>query len=73
VNKEFFKKIIKADKYKYLAIKEVLPNDLRKKVDEFEKDALNLLKDIAFEIMKDDVEEETGKKVIKKIDVDFSK
>jgi len=71
MNKEFVKKMIKAEKYKYEAIKEILPQDLRKKVDEFEKDAFNLLKDVALEIMREDVEEETGTKVIKKVNVDF--
>lgn len=72
VNKEFIKKIIKAEKYKYEAIKEVMPNNIRKKVEELEKDTLDLLKDAVIEIMKEDLEEEKSKKVTKKIDVNFS-
>lgn len=72
MNKEFIKKIIKAEKYKFEAIKEILPDDLRKRVDGLEKEALDLLKDVTLEIMKEDIEEKTIKKAIKKVDVDFS-
>lgn len=72
VNKEFIKKIIKAEKYKYEAIKEIMPNNIRKKVEELEKDTLGLLKDAVIEMMKEDLEEEKSKKVAKKIDVNFS-
>lgn len=74
MNKEFVKKIIKAEKLKYEAIKEILPNYLREKTEAFEKDAFDLIKDIAFEMIKEDVEEEnhTGKKNTKKVNVDFS-
>lgn len=74
MNKEFVKKMIKAEKLKYEAIKEILPNNLRKKVEEIEKDTLNILKDIALEMIKQDVEEESyaSKKITKKVDVDFS-
>lgn len=71
MNKEFIRKMIKAEKYKYEAIKEVMPDGLRKKAEQLEKDALSLLKDAAVEIMKDDPEEESSKKAIKKVDVDF--
>lgn len=74
MNKEFVKKIIRAEKLKYEAIKEILPNCLREKAEAFEKDAFNLLKDIALEMIKEDVEEEKpkNKKNTKKINVDFS-
>jgi len=74
MNKEFIKKMVKAEKLKYEAIKEILPNNLRQKVDSFEKDAFNLLKDVALEIIKEDVNEEshTDKKTTKKVNVDFS-
>ncbi len=72
MNKEFIKKIIKAEKYKYEAIKEILPTHLRKRVEEFEKDAFELFKDVAFELMKEDIKEKKSKKAVKKVDVDFS-
>ncbi|HEY5586343.1 MAG TPA: hypothetical protein VIK78_17865 [Ruminiclostridium sp.] len=74
MNKEFVKKIIKAEMLKYQAIKEIMPNNLREKVETFEKDAFNLFKDIAIEIIKEDVEEEsiTDKKTTKKVKVDFA-
>lgn len=69
MNKEFIKKIIKAEKLKYEALKEILPNSVREKVDEFEKETFDLLKDIAFEMIKEDV---PAKKSTKKVEVDFS-
>jgi hypothetical protein len=74
MNKEFIKKIIKAEKLKYEAIKEILPNNLRERVNVFEKDAFNLLKDVALEMIKEDVKEENqvGTKSTKKVNVDFS-
>lgn len=74
MNKEFIKKIIKAEKLKYEAIKELLPDNLREKTEALEKDAFSLLKDIALEIIKEDIEEESHviKKTTKKVNVDFS-
>ena len=74
MNKEFIKKIIKAEKLKYEAIKEIMPDNLKVKVEQFEKDAFNLIKDIALEMIKEDVHEENCdvKKTTQKIKVDFS-
>ncbi|MHB8062160.1 MAG: hypothetical protein ACYDG2_05940 [Ruminiclostridium sp.] len=74
MNKEFVKKMVKAEKLRYEAIKEILPNNLRDKVDAFEQDAFNLLKDAALEFIKEDVNEESrgDKKTTKKVNVDFS-
>lgn len=74
MNKEFVKKMIKAEKLKYEAIKEIMPDNLKIKVEQFEKDAFNLLKDIALEIIKEDVVDEShvGAKSTKKVNVDFS-
>lgn len=76
MNKEFVKNMIKAEKYKYLAIKEILPSDIRERVDDLEREALNLIKDVVFEIMKENLEEKTSKnttqKITKKVDIDFS-
>lgn len=74
MNQEFIKKMMMAEKYKYEAIKEILPINLRKKVEAFEKDALNLLKDAALEIINENLQEDSkeNKKTTKKVDVDFS-
>lgn len=77
MNKEFARRMIKAEKLKYEAIMEILPIGLQKKVEAFGKDALNLVKDISIEIMNEDVSEDTeesheSKKTTKKVKVDFS-
>ena len=74
MNKEFIKKMIKAERLKYEAIKEILPDCLRQKVDALEKDAFELLKDVAIEIIKEDVKVDNGidSKMTKKVNVDFS-
>lgn len=74
VNKEFVKKMIKAERLRYEAFKEILPDSLRDKVDNFERDAVNFLKDIAIEIVSEDLggNREGIKKETKKVEVDFS-
>ena len=69
MNTVFLSKIIKAKKLEYEAIKEIMPNGIRKKVDSFEKEALNLIKDIAIEMIKEETVVEN--KAVKKIGVDF--
>jgi lipoate-protein ligase A len=54
VNKEFVKKMIKAERLRYEAFKEILPHSIKERVDTLEKDAVNFLKDIAIEIIKED-------------------
>lgn len=75
MNKEFVKKIIKAERLRYEAVKEILPNKLRERVEIFETDAFMLIKDIAMEMVKEDVSEDSceNKKTIKKVNVDFTK
>ncbi|MBC2398678.1 hypothetical protein [Clostridium tetanomorphum] len=67
MNKEFVKNIIKAKKYEYQAIKEIMPDNLKKRLEEFEKYALNLLKDAIHEMIKEDLEEDNSKKITKKL------
>ena len=71
MNREFIKKIIKAEKLKYEAIKEILPIKVREKVEELENDAFNILKDVAVELLNEEVKE-TNSKSIKKVNIDFS-
>ena len=81
MNKEFAKKMIKAKRLEYEAIKEVMPEGLKSRIDSFEKEAFTLIKDLAIEILSEDVNEKSkcnsennlnkdGKNV-KKISVDF--
>ena len=74
VNKEFVKKMIKAEMLRYEAIKEILPESLKKKVDSLERDTFSFVKEIAFELIKEKVNEQEKdiKKETKKVDVDFS-
>ena len=71
MNKEFVKKMIIAERLRYEAVKEILPDNLRKRVDIFEKGALSFLKDIALEIIKEDLTEkkEELKREVKKIEI----
>ena len=83
MNKEFVKKMIKAKKLEYEAIKEIMPETIKNRIDSFQKDAFNLIKDVAIEIIKEDMHEKnnecdidnetkTTNKNIKKIRVDFN-
>lgn len=72
MNKEFIKKLVKAERYRYEAIKEILPETLRKKVEQLEQDAICMLKDTALEIMKEEANKENKKSSTKKVDIEFS-
>lgn len=82
MNKEFVKKMIKAKRLEYEAIKEVMPEGLKNRIDSFEKEAFTLIRDLAVEILSEDAKEKSkwnsegdwnqdGKNV-KKINVDFN-
>lgn len=80
MNKEFVKKMIMAEQLRYEAIKEILPDSIRKRVDNVEKDAFELIKEIAFDMVNDKVvdtnssgnkEQKDNKKGTKKVDIDF--
>lgn len=74
MNKEFVKKIIMAEKLKYEAIKEILPDNLRERVEAFEKETFNLVKDIALEMIKERREQSSSseKVAVKKVNIDFT-
>lgn len=70
MNREFIKKMIKAEALRYEAIMEVLPPAVSKRVKQFQGEAESILKEIALEL----IEEKSGpndKKEIKKVKVDF--
>lgn len=82
MNKEFAKKMIKAKRLEYEAIKEVMPEGLKNRIDSFEKEAFTLIRDLAVEILSEDANEKSkcnsennlnqdGKNV-KKINVNFN-
>lgn len=78
MNQEFIKKMIKAKRLEYEAIKEIMPDKIKNKIEVIEKDAFNVLKDIAIEIVKEEVEvkrennSSMNNKGSKKINVDFN-
>lgn len=80
MNKEFAKKMIKAKRLEYQAIKEIMPEDIRNRIDAFQKEAFNLIKEVAIEMVKDDMNEKSNKenkcdtdsKSVKKINVNFN-
>lgn len=72
MNKEFIKKMIKAETLKYEALKEILPEKVKKRVDDIEKEAFSLIKDIAIYMVQEEKEEKEEKRTTKKVEVDFS-
>jgi hypothetical protein len=82
MNKEFAKKMIKAKRLEYEAIKEVMPEHLKDRINTFEKEAFSFIKDLAIEILSEDAHEKSkcnsddtcnkDSKNVKKISVDFN-
>jgi hypothetical protein len=74
MNKEFMKKMLKAELLRYEAIKEILPDCMKNKVDNLEKEAFCFLKDFAIEMISEygDKKKPSEKKETKKVKVDFS-
>ncbi len=73
MNKEFIKNIIKSEILRYEAFKEILPKDVKSKLEGFEKEAVSLMKDIAIEIVAENSKAEDGeRKEVRKVSVDFS-
>jgi hypothetical protein len=78
MNSEFVKKMLRAEKLRYEAVKEILPDRLRQKIDSFEADVYNLIKDVALDLIKEGINEEkkedplTENKKTRQVKVDFS-
>lgn len=49
MNKEFVKKMIKSEMLRCSAIKEILPEPIKNRVDDFEREAAGVLKEIILE------------------------
>ena len=74
MNSEIIKKLIKIEKLKYEVIKDILPEKVLQKLNNFEKEAATVIKDIALDFIRESSEkvtEDESKKEIKKIKVDF--
>ncbi|MDP4089488.1 MAG: hypothetical protein Q8930_09500 [Bacillota bacterium] len=72
--REFIKKMVKAQILQYEAVKEILPEAVKRRVDNFEKGVVNLLKDVALEVVRENNMgiEQPEKRESKKVNVDFS-
>lgn len=72
MNKEFIKKMIKAKKFEYDAIKELMPDFMKRRIKVAETDTINLLKDIALEMINEEIKDNkksSEEKIIKKLDI----
>jgi hypothetical protein len=73
MNSEIIKKLIKIEKLKYEIIKDILPEKALHRLNNFEKEAMTIIKDIAVGVMSESCEksEDDVEKQAKKISVDF--
>lgn len=77
MNKEFVKKMMKAKMLEYEAIKELIPSNMKDKVESCEKELIGTFKDIALEMIieeKDSCSNKSDdiKRKAKKICVEFN-
>lgn len=77
MNKEFVKKIMKAKMLEYEAIKELIPSNMRDKIESCEKELMDTFKDIALEMIMEEKNTDVNKaddtkKKVKKIGVEFN-
>jgi hypothetical protein len=73
MNSEIIKKLIKIEKLKYEIIKDMLPEKALHRLNNFEKEAMTIIKDIAVSVMSENFEksEDEVEKQVKKVKVDF--
>ncbi len=73
MNGQIIRKLIRIEKLKYEVIKDVLPEKILHKLNNFEKEAIIVIKDIGLDLMNESCEktEEGTKQEIKKVKVDF--
>lgn len=67
MNKEFVKKMIKAEMLKYSAIKDIMPEAIKGRIDNFEKEAAGVLKEAIFEAFEEKSEDKP--KECKKVNI----
>lgn len=77
MNREFVKKLVKAELLRYEALKEILPDKMKDRLKSFEKEAGSFIKDIALELMSESIrgteskEQEEPSKTVRKVNVDY--
>jgi hypothetical protein len=74
MNKEVVKKMIQIEKLRYEVLKDILPEKALQKLNNFEKEAFSLIKEIVLELMEEEHLEKTEeevKKEVKKVKVNF--
>ena len=73
MNKEIIEKLIKIEKLKYEVIKDILPENFLNRLNDFEKEATKVIKDIALDLIKESSEKakEDSEKESKRVKVDF--
>ena len=67
MNKEFVRKIIKAKKLEYEALKEIMPESITSRITSVENEAISLIKDIALELIQDEVKEKKEAEPVKRV------
>lgn len=67
MNKEFVKKMLKAEMLRYSAIKEIMPEAIKGRIDNFEKEAAGILKEVVFEAFEE--KSEDNPKECKKVNI----
>lgn len=74
INTAFVTKMLKAKKLEYEAIKELMPQKMKEQADKCEQDIMSAVKDIAFDMMRQNNSTDTDedKKATKKVDIDFN-
>lgn len=77
MNKEFLKKMMKAKMLEYEAIKELIPSNMKDKVESCEKELIDIFKNIALEMINEEKNSDSNKgndikKKVKKIGVEFN-
>lgn len=68
MNKEFVKKMIKSEMLRYSAMKEILPEPIKNRVDNFERETADALKEIILETFEEKPEDKA--KECKKVNID---
>ncbi|OPX44936.1 hypothetical protein CLHUN_11680 [Ruminiclostridium hungatei] len=74
MNREFVKKLVKAEMLRYEALKEILPENMKSRLKGIEREAGSLIKDIAFEFMAESLfkQEDQGQEETSRADHKFA-
>lgn len=67
MNKEFVKKMLKAEMLRYSAIKEIMPEAIKGRIDKFERETAGVLKEVVFEAFEEKSEDKP--KECKKVNI----